>query len=709
MTRYSSLPKRCLFFAVSFILYSLSFILYPSSFILCYELPSSTGIPHLFFTADEAEYDKANDTIHLKGRVKLSEKERGGGVAPRTMRAGELHIRVSSRIVVSPGEVLVEEGSNAIYGKSGWFNTSSHEGALSGVAAAYKPWRVEGESLEIKNRRHVYTKAVLTSCDMFPPHYRIKISRLTIIPERRLFATNAVFYLGKVPVLYSPFFYKSLRPDPPFVTKLRPGYDERNGLYLKTSTFHRFNDKTTGKLFLDYFSRRGLGTGGEVDYNDPENFRGNVSGYRIREYGTPSDRWGVGGGHWQKISPAYYSQSQFKLLSDVYFNNDFFRRNPFAVSPDMNASAAFVRQTSLTTTRLSFSRRDAQTSGTDRFHKVHESLPRLDFRTSPVAIKRLPVLHRFTGFFDNARPGGAGPFQKSAGGRWAVTQTIPVVRKVSIVPSGFYSENVSFSSRTAGGRKNLWIGLFGAGTNLRYDTLLGSIDIGYSYARRLKVNSFSLDSQSPDRGVESNRISFENFLRPSRRVYARVASGYDLINYRGYYPGVRERFDPVTGEIGYTPNPNFSVFARDEYDLKDGNISFFMQAEFGSSGTNHMGLGISHYSSSPSDYIVNQTVSLYPCRRGRRCSWHVDAVLRYVASSPSGMRFSNVRLFGKSLVLYKDFHDFRTSWNFRVRPGVREFSFTMDLKFNNVTKVARQTPDSDKFWHPWRKEGEERD
>lgn len=710
--KYYSRQSRAVSFILYFLLSCLQGLASPAKQALAYELPSSTGMPHIFFTADEAEYDMVNNIIHLKGRVKLVEKERKDGAAPRTMRAEEFHIQISSHIAVSPGEVLVEEGDNAIYGKSGWFNTSNREGALLGVAAVHKPWRIEGKTLDIKggaSPRHVYRKAVITSCSMFPPHYRIKASKLTIIPEHWLFVTNAVFYLGKVPVFYSPFFYKSLRPDPPIITRLEPGYEERNGFYLKSTTLYRFNDKMTGKLFLDYFARGGVGTGGEVDYNNPGNFRGNITGYRIREDGASIDRWVVGGGHWQKLLPGYYLQSEINLLSDPYLYNDYFRKNPFAVSPYIDASVALVRQTSLTTTRLSFSRRDDQIAGTRKFHKVHESRPRLDFRTSPITIKGLPVLHTFTGFYDSVSSGEKDPFRKSAGGQWTVTQTIPIVRRITIVPSGFYKEDVNFASRDTGQEKDLWQGRYGAGANLRYNYFIGDIDLGYSHARRLKVNRSSLDTRASDRGIETNYISFVNFLRPSRRVYARLISGYNLIHYRGYSPTVRERFAPVTGEISYTPNPNLNVFVRDVYDLEGGNQSFFIQADLGDPMSNHMGLGISYNSSRPLEYTLNQTMSLYPCKSAPSCSWHIDAVLMSVVTRESGIKLGKMMVFGKSLVLYKDFHDFRTSWSFIERPEVKEFLFTIDLKMGDAPRKRLQNPDSDRFWHPWRKEGEVRD
>ncbi|MFH1618490.1 MAG: hypothetical protein ABIG11_01140, partial [bacterium] len=424
-------PRIPVPYPVSFILL-IFLVLHPLSFILAYDLPSSTGVSHLFFEADSAEYDRSLDRLNLKGNARVTEKEREGGLPGRVMKGEEFHVWPASSMVVSPGKVLVEEDVNAIYGDSGEFNTATRRGRLNGVAAAYSPWLIQGKSLDLREGKHIYKRAVMTSCDEIEPHFRIKASRLSAIPDKRILAYNAFFYLDKMPVLYLPFFYKSLGKDPAYVTILEPGHDEKNGEYLKSTTMHRFSPSVTGKLFLDYFGRRGIGTGFEADYDDRKSSKANFSVYRIREYGSSQDRWSMAGGHWIKMAgeiscptcPApvqYYSQSQFRLISDTHFNNDFFRANPFAVSPDMNASMAFVRQTPLTISRLSWYRLDIQKPGSNHFQKSFESRPRLDFQTSPMVFKGIPLMHTFSSYFNSVQNGPEDVFHKSAGATWSAT------------------------------------------------------------------------------------------------------------------------------------------------------------------------------------------------------------------------------------------------------------------------------------------------
>ena len=48
-------------------------------------------------------------------------------------------------------------------------------------------------------------------------------------------------------------------------------------------------------------------------------------------------------------------------------------------------------------------------------------------------------------------------------------------------------------------------------------------------------------------------------------------------------------------------------------------------------------------------------------------------------------------------------------WTIRWRPGVRDFHFLINFKMNAPAVKDDLDADSNKYWHPWRKEGEVRD
>ncbi|OGR44130.1 MAG: hypothetical protein A2X35_13105 [Elusimicrobia bacterium GWA2_61_42] len=673
-----------------------------------YDLPSSTGTHRIGFSADNAVFNEYTREIDLEGNVKLEEFS-AGDKPIKLIRARNLTVNMGSRTVVSPSDFVMDDEAGTAYGKSGVMNYGTESGRINNGRFSYKNFIFRGRVVEFDKAKYTYKKASITSCDEEPPHYRLRSSRIYLVPDRYFLAYNNVFFVGKIPVFYFPVVYKPMGGGTPFVTILRPGYDERNGFYLKSSFVYRVNRETKAKVYLDYFEKRGFGTGGELDFRRAEKNISNVSLYRIREYGTSKDRWGMSGGYWHMFNrfnesdPArYYSQGFFRLLSDPNVNNDFFRNNPFAVSPDEQASVAFTRNTNYTVTRLSAYGRETHTADYSAFKKANSSIPRLDFNTVPFRVLGLPVLNSFTGNFENARDEGNNYTQKRGQGVWTVSKSVPLARHVTLSPAVYYDQSVFIS--TSQGPVDTWTGRYGGAATLRYDRAWGSLDLGYAYRRRLRDNKLENASSAPDRGQETNSISSQLFVMPRFNTYFKLSSAYDLRNY--YEATFTRRLSPVVAEFFHAPRPGLDLYVEDSYSFSEGNKSFVTQVNFGG-GENYVGGGIANYSTDKRAWVVSNTFGFRPWRGS---AWRAETVLRYRFYSRGGMRLGDLRFFEKGLTLYRDFHDFRTKWDLRERSGgVKEFFFFLSLKINEPARKDDLEEKSRQFWRPWRKEGEVRD
>ena len=674
-----------------------------------YELPSSTGAHRVRFEADSAGFNEYTRVIDLEGNVRLEELS-ADGKQQKLIRARSLSVNMASRTVAAPSDFVMDDDTGTVYGKSGFFDYGNNSGIINEGRFLHKNFVFRGRSVQFDKEGYVYKKASLTSCDDDPPHYRLRASRLYLAPERYFLAYNTVFFLGKIPVFYFPVIYKPLGGGTPFVSSFFPGYDERNGFFVKSNYVYRVNRETRVKAYLDYFAKRGVGMGGELDYRRPEKNISNISLYRIREYGMETDRWGINGGFWHSFSrfnesdPAqYYSQSSFRLLSDPSFNNDFFRTNPFAISPDKQASLAFTRKTNYTVTRLSVAGRDERSlTDPEKFRKSYESAPRLELNVMPFRMLRLPVLNSFVGSFENVRDVGLPYYQTKGRGAWTVYKTVPLSRRVILSPSVFYDQSVMLS--TAAGTDNAWVGRYGGNLNLRYDRLWGSMDLRYSVQRRKKVNSFSLDVSSADKGQELESVYADLFIMPRSSAYFRLRTSYDLRNY--YTASFARRMAPLIAEVYYAPRPSLDLYVEDSYSFSTGNRSFVAQATAGGSET-YFGAGVANYSTDSNAWVVSNTFGFRPWRTSK---WRAEAVLRYRLVPQKYFQFETFKFFDKAVSLYRDFHDFRTRWDFRVRAGgVKEFFFFVNLKMNDPVRYDSLDEKSRKFWHPWRQEGAARD
>jgi hypothetical protein len=674
-----------------------------------YELPSATGTHRVRFEADQAGFNEYTREIRLQGNVRLEELS-AEGKQIKLVRAHELSVSMSSRTVSAPSDFVIDDDTGTAYGKSGFFSYGENHGYINDGRFQHGNFIFRGRSISFDKDGYVYKRASLTSCDEDPPHYRIRASRIHLAPERYFVAYNTIFFLGRVPIFYLPVLYKPMGRGTPFVTSLFPGYDERNGAFLKSNYMYRVNPHLRVKAYLDYFSKRGLGTGGELDYRQEGKNITNLSAYRIREHGLETDRWGMNGGFWHAFNrfsesdPAqYYGQSFFRLLSDPSFNNDFFRTNPFAVSPDKQASLAFTRKTNYTVTRVSAYGRDERSAADqEKFVKAYESAPRLDFNTVPFAIPGVPVLNSFTGYFENVKEYGIGYYQKKGRANWSVSKTVPLSRRVILSPSAFYDQSVALSTAPASG--DIWTGRYGGAVNLRYDRLWGSLDLRYASTRRMRENDFSVDLSSADKGQELESFYADLFIMPRHNAYFRLRSSYDLRNY--YTASFARRLSPLIAEAYYSPRPTLDLYAQNSYSFATGNQGFVGQATVGGAES-YFSAGVANYSTDPEAWVVSNTLGFKPWRTSK---WRAEAVLRY-RLVPDGLgKFEAFRFFEKAVTLFRDFHDFRTSWDFRVRAGgVKEFFFFVNLKMNDPDRYDSLEEKSRQYWHPWRRSDAVRD
>ncbi|HAF95020.1 MAG: hypothetical protein A2021_03995 [Elusimicrobia bacterium GWF2_52_66] len=709
MTRRSASPV----FHFSFFIFHFLLLSCFSAPARAYDLPSSTGAHHMNFSADDGQFNEYTRIINLKGNAHLKEFSSAGKLL-KVIRAMEISVNMASRTAVFPGDFVIDDDSSTIYGKSGMFDYGSDSGFITDGRQAYKNFIFRGRRIEFNNRRYLYKKASLTSCDEEPAHYRIRASRLYMAPNRYFLAFNNVFFLGPIPLLYFPVLYRPLGEGTPVTSSFHPGYDGRNGFYIKSNFVYKFTPNVRGKLFLDYFEKKGFGTGAEVDYRKPEKNISNLSVYRIRETGAlRGDRWGVNGGYWHSFNrfsesdPArYYSQSFFRLLSDPQFNNDFFRNNPFAISPDEQASIAFTRQSNYTTTRLSISEHYAQSPDLKSFHKDRESAPRLDFNTVPFKLGRLPVLNSFSGYFESAKEPGLAYYQRKGAGTWTMSKSVPFSKNVILSPSIFYNQSVFIA--TSAVNDDHFIGRYGSNVNMRYDRFWGALDLGYSYQRRLEVNRLNPDLKAPDKGEEASSVSSSLFIMPRSNFYIKTQTSYDMRDsFKAIYgfDSFSQRMSPLTSELYYSPSKSLEVFFADSYQFARGNQSCVAQVNVGDL-INYTRSGIANYNSEPNVYVFNQGFGFRPRASS---SWRIEGAMRVKAVAAGFMKFSELTFFEKSVILYKDFHDFKTMWTVRLRPGVRDFHFLINFRMNAPAVKDDLDEDSKKFWHPWRKEGEARD
>lgn len=161
-----------------------------------------------------------------------------------------------------------------------------------------------------------------TTSDSSNPDYQIKAKSVRIYPKDRIVFSNVTFHVGKVPIFYLPYFYQSL--DKEFGYMLAPGYSSRWGAFLLTQSAFPINEKTVGKIRLDYRSKRGMGVGFEAEtrFGHSDRSWARFRAYKSDDSSTSTNPTTVKRGTVDSDRYRVSLQSRFYLTDDLYTTVD---------------------------------------------------------------------------------------------------------------------------------------------------------------------------------------------------------------------------------------------------------------------------------------------------------------------------------------------------------------------------------------------------
>jgi lipopolysaccharide assembly outer membrane protein LptD (OstA) len=127
-------------------------------------------------------------------------------------------------------------------------------------------------------------KAIISTCETDPPHYYLKADAFTIYPEKRIIGQNVTLVN---PVFFIPLGFWS----PAYIFELGKrkviylmpvfGSNKVEGGFFKSQIDYVLNDNWTGTAYLDYMSKKGIGMGTRLNYNNYDNIDSDVYYYGV--------------------------------------------------------------------------------------------------------------------------------------------------------------------------------------------------------------------------------------------------------------------------------------------------------------------------------------------------------------------------------------------------------------------------------------------
>ncbi len=181
-------------------------------------LSVTQGSSELTIEADTVTFNRTKSLLYAEGSVKFGTK--GGS----SSSSGAEQMSASALLLNTETQEGFFDDGKVIQGSSDAINLSSGTKLII------------SSDLFVKGNANTVTfkDGTLTFCDDEDPHWKIKASRIWLLPGNEFGFLNALLYVGHIPVMYFPFFYY---PKDEMIFNPVFSYDERRGYSIQTTTY----------------------------------------------------------------------------------------------------------------------------------------------------------------------------------------------------------------------------------------------------------------------------------------------------------------------------------------------------------------------------------------------------------------------------------------------------------------------------------------
>lgn len=630
--------------------------------------------------------------------------------ATGTIKADRITVRMQEDAGVAEGNVSVVGTSGTITGSRAEYHWGASTGVILGASGVSPPWRFQAERMrQTAADLFVLDDGLITSCELDPPHYRIRASRGRIRTGVRAKMKNARLVIDETPSFYFPYYTRSLKPKK-YSLRLEPGSSGRDGYTNRTIVGYPFSENTYTKFRWDYLQYTGNGGGIEHRYFNPD-IRGDFDAYYIQDSNDDpqpeSQRYSLLWNHYQRFTPRLTMNAKFDVKSDQTFGNQFQNvGNEVRVENQTRglfSEGGLNYQFPRAALQLQADRRDRFDSTVSSSNFISKlTLPRITYNTIPLLWKYFPFYTSFAASYVNetvtrSSPKEALRYQRSASGAVTLRKDLKLMKRTTITPRGSYEQswrNRDVIGSTSTASKDIYQGRYTMGADLRQRIGRNTdLTFSYVYGERLERNRTSVDSGADDRGIETNRLNVAAVTRIGRDTRLSASSGYDYRraprNDPSLYDHQAARVTPPTIDLQWQMTRKIGFYFRETYGLYDpvarrvvrSPLNTSGDVTFGSiAGKTFFSQGFS-YTKAPtgatSDLILNNKLRFYASPK-----WHVDLYLSYRAIGPSGVDYRKLAPIEKTVQIVRDLHCWVFRMQFSERPGRKEASFYIDLKAN---------------------------
>ena len=253
----------------------------------------------------------------------------------------------ADRVTVDPdtgeihatGNILMIRENNRWEGQELVYNYKTREGSFGKSFMYFEPAYITAEKTErISTNEYLMTGVTMTTCSGEKPTVYAKAKEVRVLDEKKasgvfIKAKHVTFYVGPVPVFYTPIWQRHLGYR---VFTFTVGYGGRLGAFIMGRAELHPTEWLTSNTHFDLYSRRGLGVGQDFDWETPSG-RGGIKTYYIEDSDPTdsddepskipllnSERYRIRLDHREQLNRQTYFATRANFMSDPDVLEDFF-------------------------------------------------------------------------------------------------------------------------------------------------------------------------------------------------------------------------------------------------------------------------------------------------------------------------------------------------------------------------------------------------
>lgn len=202
------------------------------------------------------------------------------------IKADYLKINLTTNLLFASREVIFKQDETETNCEELTYNWKTKKiillrlkGELTGEGIKGKVY-YQGEKMENFPETTEISGGSFTTCELEEPHYHIVAKEMIIYPKDKIIARDISWYEGKTKIITLPYFliFLDRKTQQPILPKI--GQNSEDGWFIKTYFNYYVNDKSYGTLYIDWFEKKGIGTGVEHTFEiGDENNPGKTSLY----------------------------------------------------------------------------------------------------------------------------------------------------------------------------------------------------------------------------------------------------------------------------------------------------------------------------------------------------------------------------------------------------------------------------------------------